>query len=154
ADAARGRASRRHAGADARDRAEALGDPGQRPMDRPEAGRAHRRGAGRAGLQRRRGRAHHERRHGRMKSDDADRLIVQEVAPRDGLQIEPAWVETEDKVTLIDGLSEAGFTRIEAGSFVSPRAVPALRDGGDVFRRIGRRPGVTYVALVPNVKGA
>lgn len=85
---------------------------------------------------------------------DAERLIVQEVAPRDGLQIEPTWVETEDKIALIDQLSGLGFSRIEAGSFVSPRAIPALRDGAEVFTRIARKPGVTYVALIPNLKGA
>jgi hydroxymethylglutaryl-CoA lyase len=82
------------------------------------------------------------------------RLIVQEVAPRDGLQIEPIWVSTDDKVKLIDRLSGAGFTRIEAGSFVSPKAIPALRDGAEVFSRIQRAPGVIYVALIPNLKGA
>ncbi|SAK72320.1 hydroxymethylglutaryl-CoA lyase [Caballeronia hypogeia] len=81
-------------------------------------------------------------------------LIVQEVAPRDGLQIEKQWVETEDKIELIDGLSACGFTRIEAGSFVSPKAIPALRDGDAVFNGIRRAPDVIYVALVPNVKGA
>jgi hydroxymethylglutaryl-CoA lyase len=83
-----------------------------------------------------------------------DRLIVQEVAPRDGLQIEPTWVETADKIALIDALSSFGFTRIEAGSFVSPKAIPALRDGDAVFQQIARRPGVIYVALIPNLKGA
>ncbi|WP_144423999.1 hydroxymethylglutaryl-CoA lyase [Herbaspirillum hiltneri] len=87
-------------------------------------------------------------------NNDANRLIVQEVAPRDGLQIEPVWVPTEDKIALVDGLSQAGFTRIEAGSFVSPKAIPALRDGDEVFRRIVRKDGVTYVALIPNLKGA
>ncbi|WP_246794160.1 hydroxymethylglutaryl-CoA lyase [Burkholderia perseverans] len=84
----------------------------------------------------------------------ADTLVVQEVAPRDGLQIEPKWVETADKIALIDALSTLGFTRIEAGSFVSPKAIPALRDGDAVFRGIRRAPGVTYVALIPNAKGA
>ncbi|WP_250509972.1 hydroxymethylglutaryl-CoA lyase [Caballeronia sp. GACF4] len=83
-----------------------------------------------------------------------DRLLVQEVAPRDGLQIESNWVETADKIALIDGLSACGFTRVEAGSFVSPKAIPALRDGEAVFKGIERQEGVIYVALVPNVKGA
>lgn len=83
-----------------------------------------------------------------------DKLLVQEVAPRDGLQIEPTWVETADKVALINELSTAGFSRIEAGSFVSPKAVPALRDGEAVFQQITRDSGVIYVALVPNLKGA
>jgi hydroxymethylglutaryl-CoA lyase len=81
-------------------------------------------------------------------------LIVQEVAPRDGLQIEKMWVETADKIALIDGLSTCGFTRIEAGSFVSPKAIPALRDGEAVFKGIARAADTIYVALVPNVKGA
>jgi hydroxymethylglutaryl-CoA lyase len=83
-----------------------------------------------------------------------DKLIVQEVAPRDGLQIEPTWVDTPDKIALINALSTVGFTRIEAGSFVSPKAIPALRDGEAVFRQIERQPGVIYVALIPNLKGA
>ena len=84
----------------------------------------------------------------------SDALIVQEVSPRDGLQIEPTWVETVDKIALIDQLSMAGFSRIEAGSFVSPKAIPALRDGEQVFQGITRHPGVIYVALIPNLKGA
>jgi hydroxymethylglutaryl-CoA lyase len=89
-----------------------------------------------------------------MITDFSERLIVQEVSPRDGLQIEPQWVETADKIALIDQLSLAGFSRIEAGSFVSPKAIPALRDGDDVFRGIRRQTGVIYVALIPNLKGA
>jgi hydroxymethylglutaryl-CoA lyase len=89
-----------------------------------------------------------------MNQTNFDKLIVQEVAPRDGLQIEPTWVDTADKIALINALSTAGFTRIEAGSFVSPKAIPALRDGEAVFQQIERHPGVIYVALVPNLKGA
>jgi hydroxymethylglutaryl-CoA lyase len=89
-----------------------------------------------------------------MITDYSERLIVQEVSPRDGLQIEPTWVETVDKIALIDQLSLAGFSRIEAGSFVSPKAIPALRDGELVFKGISRQPGVIYVALIPNLKGA
>jgi hydroxymethylglutaryl-CoA lyase len=89
-----------------------------------------------------------------MITDFSQRLIVQEVSPRDGLQIEPTWVETADKIALINQLSLAGFSRIEAGSFVSPKAIPALRDGDEVFRGIARQPGVTYVALIPNLRGA
>jgi hydroxymethylglutaryl-CoA lyase len=89
-----------------------------------------------------------------MITDFSERLIVQEVSPRDGLQIEPTWVETADKIALIDELSLAGFSRIEAGSFVSPKSIPALRDGDEVFRGIRRHPGVIYVALIPNLRGA
>jgi hydroxymethylglutaryl-CoA lyase len=81
-------------------------------------------------------------------------MLIQEVATRDGFQIEPAYVETADKIALIDALSGAGFSRIEVSSFVSPKAVPALRDAAEVFAGITRRPGTVYVALVPNPKGA
>lgn len=81
-------------------------------------------------------------------------MQIQEVATRDGFQIEPAYVETADKIALIDALSAAGFPRIEVSSFVSPKAVPALRDAAEVFAGIARRPGTIYVALVPNPKGA
>lgn len=81
-------------------------------------------------------------------------IVIQEVCPRDGLQIEPVFVPTAAKIRLIDQLSATGFTRIEAGSFVSPKAVPALSDGDAVFRSIRRRPNVVFVALIPNLKGA
>jgi hydroxymethylglutaryl-CoA lyase len=81
-------------------------------------------------------------------------IIVQEVSPRDGLQIEPPWVPTDAKVRLVDALSDLGFSRIEVSSFVSPKAVPALRDAAEVFARIRRRPGIIYVALAPNLRGA
>lgn len=83
-----------------------------------------------------------------------DAMLIQEVATRDGFQIEPRYVEAADKIALIDALSAAGFSRIEVSSFVSPKAVPALRDAAEVFAGIARRPGTVYVALVPNPKGA
>lgn len=79
---------------------------------------------------------------------------VNEVAPRDGLQMEPVFVPTDDKVDWIDRLSALGYARIEVTSFVSPQAIPALRDAEAVMRRIHRRPGVVYTALVPNARGA
>jgi hydroxymethylglutaryl-CoA lyase len=82
------------------------------------------------------------------------RVFIQEVAPRDGFQIEPRFVPTPDKIALIDALSETGLSKIEVSSFVSPKAIPNLRDAGEVFAGIMRRPGVTYVALVPNQLGA
>ena len=83
-----------------------------------------------------------------------DAMLIQEVATRDGFQIEPRYIETADKIALIDALSATGFSRIEVSSFVSPKAVPALRDAAEVFTGIARRPGTVYVALVPNPKGA
>lgn len=81
------------------------------------------------------------------------RIEINEVGPRDGLQIEKTLVSTDDKVAFVDALSECGFARIEVTSFTSPKAIPALADAVDVMRRISRRPGVIYTALVPNVRG-
>lgn len=81
-------------------------------------------------------------------------IFIQEVALRDGLQIEQTWVPTEEKVRLADSLSRIGFSRIEVTSFVSPKAVPALRDAAEVFAGIERAPDCIYVALVPNRRGA
>jgi hydroxymethylglutaryl-CoA lyase len=82
------------------------------------------------------------------------RLYIQEVATRDGFQNEARFIETDDKVALIDRLSACGFAKIEVTSFTSPRAIPALRDAEAVMHRIERRPGVVYTVLVPNVRGA
>ncbi|MCJ0974476.1 hydroxymethylglutaryl-CoA lyase [Pseudomonas sp. PS1] len=81
------------------------------------------------------------------------RLYIQDVATRDGFQIEPAFVPTEDKIALIDRLSETGLAKIEVTSFTSPKAIPNLRDAEEVMRGIRRVPGVEYTVLVPNVKG-
>ncbi|AVS91471.1 hydroxymethylglutaryl-CoA lyase [Paracidovorax avenae] len=82
------------------------------------------------------------------------RIHMQEVGTRDGLQMEQAFVPTEDKIALVDALSDAGLAKIEVTAFVSPAAIPALRDAEIVMREIVRRPGVAYAALVPNVRGA
>ena len=76
-----------------------------------------------------------------------------EVAPRDGLQNEGTSVPTSIKAELIDRLSTAGITHIEATSFVSPKWVPQLADAAEVMRQIKRKPGAVYSALVPNAKG-
>jgi len=83
-----------------------------------------------------------------------ERIYIHDVVARDGLQIEPGWVPTERKVELIDRLSSTGVAKIEATSFVSPKAVPNLRDAEAVMAGIKRNPAVTYVALVPNARGA
>jgi hydroxymethylglutaryl-CoA lyase len=76
-----------------------------------------------------------------------------EVGPRDGLQNEQAMVPTDVKVALVDLLTEAGFTAIEATSFVSPKWVPQMADAAEVMARIRRKPGVRYPVLTPNMKG-
>jgi hydroxymethylglutaryl-CoA lyase len=82
------------------------------------------------------------------------RIYIHEVAVRDGFQIEPAFVPTDVKITLIDELSATGLAKIEVTAFVSPKAVPNLRDAEEVMRGIRRVPSVIYSALVPNAKGA
>lgn len=82
------------------------------------------------------------------------RVFIQEVSVRDGFQSEPSFIPTETKIALIDRLSQTGLAKIEVTSFVSPKAIPNLRDAEEVMRTIERAPGVRYVALVPNERGA
>ncbi len=81
------------------------------------------------------------------------RVFLQDVAMRDGLQAEPVFVPTDDKVAFVDALSRTGLAKIEVTSFTSPKAIPMLADAGEVMRRIERVPGVEYTVLVPNVRG-
>ena len=82
------------------------------------------------------------------------RILVNEVATRDGFQMEDHFIPTDDKVALVDRLSALGYAKIEVTSFTSPKAMPALADAEQVMRRIERRPTLVYTALVPNVRGA
>jgi hydroxymethylglutaryl-CoA lyase len=83
----------------------------------------------------------------------ATRITVYEVGPRDGLQNEAQIVPLDGKLSLVAALVEAGVSRIEAASFVSPRWIPALADSAELVARLPPRPGVQYVALVPNGTG-
>ncbi len=80
-------------------------------------------------------------------------VTIVEVGPRDGLQNEPAFVPTAEKIAFVDRLSNAGHSVIEVSAFVSPRWVPQMADAAEVCAGITRRPGVTYTAIVPNVQG-
>ena len=82
------------------------------------------------------------------------RIFFNEVVTRDGFQIEPNFIPTDAKVELINALSRCGYAKIEATSFVSPKAIPMLRDAEEVMNRIDRVPGVEYTVLVPNLRGA
>jgi len=82
------------------------------------------------------------------------RIYFNEVVTRDGFQIEPEFIPTDDKIALIDALSQCGYAKIEATSFTSPKAIPMLRDAEEVMGRIQRVPGVEYTVLVPNLRGA
>jgi len=81
-------------------------------------------------------------------------ITIREVGTRDGIQSLGAFIETARKVELLEALSETGLRRIEATSFVNPKAVPQMADAAEVMARVRRRPGVRYEALVPNVRGA
>jgi hydroxymethylglutaryl-CoA lyase len=81
------------------------------------------------------------------------RVAICEVGPRDGLQNERVNVPTAGKIRLIEALAEAGIRLMEATSFVSPKWIPNLADAEDVLAGVRRHAGVTYAALVPNLKG-
>ncbi len=91
--------------------------------------------------------------HGNRQNRELPGIRIIEVGPRDGLQNESDIVATDAKVSFVDALSKSGVAEIEAGSFVSPRAIPQLADSDEVFRMIERQPGVIYSALVPNERG-
>jgi isopropylmalate/homocitrate/citramalate synthase len=87
-------------------------------------------------------------------SDELPRHVrIVEVGPRDGLQNEPRNVATDAKIRLIDMLSDAGLSAIEATAFVSPKWVPQMADHTEVMRGIRRKAGVRYPVLVPNMRG-
>ncbi|WP_343447935.1 hydroxymethylglutaryl-CoA lyase [Micromonospora schwarzwaldensis] len=82
-----------------------------------------------------------------------DAVSIREVGPRDGLQNEEP-IPTDAKVRLLDALSRTGVRRIEAVSFVHPKAIPQMADADEVWQRAAKVDGVRYSALVPNTRGA
>lgn len=78
---------------------------------------------------------------------------IKEVGPRDGLQNEKQTISTEDKIIWIDSLSKTGLSYIEVSSFVHPKWIPQLADASEVLGKIQREQGITYAALVPNLRG-
>ncbi|MEQ8396692.1 hydroxymethylglutaryl-CoA lyase [Thalassobaculum sp.] len=82
------------------------------------------------------------------------KVEVTEVGPRDGLQAEKRMIPAAEKIALINRLIDAGVPRIEATSFVSPKAVPQLADAAEVMAGIDRSKGAIIAALVPNGRGA
>ena len=81
------------------------------------------------------------------------RVTLVEVGPRDGLQNIATALDVELKVRFVEALADAGFAVVEAGAFVRADAVPQMADSDQVYRRLQRRPGVRYPALVPNERG-
>jgi len=83
----------------------------------------------------------------------ADRVVINEVGPRDGLQSQSRTLDVEQRLAMIEALVAAGLGSIEAGSFVSPKAVPQMAGTGELFARLPQRERVRYSALVPNARG-
>ena len=81
------------------------------------------------------------------------RIYINDVAVRDGFQIEKNFIPTETKIALIDALSRTGIAKIEVTSFVHPKRVPNMADAVEVLANIERVAGVSYSVLVPNLKG-
>ena len=83
-----------------------------------------------------------------------EQIIITDVGPRDGLQNQPKILSLEQRIALIEALSAAGLPQIEAGSFVSPRAVPAMAGTDQVFGSLQSTGFKTStIALIPNMKG-
>ena len=83
-----------------------------------------------------------------------DKMLLVDVAPRDGLQSLPKWIATDDKVWLCNRLTDLGVPVVEVASFAHPKVVPNMRDAEEVFARIRRKPGVVYRGQAPNTRGA
>jgi hydroxymethylglutaryl-CoA lyase len=82
------------------------------------------------------------------------KVKLREVSPRDGFQSIQNFIPTEKKLEIINAVITSGIKEIEATSFVSPKAIPQLRDASDLMSRLSRLPHVSYAALVPNLRGA
>lgn len=80
-------------------------------------------------------------------------ILIEETAPRDGLQNEKDLLTVTEKIRLVEDLVDCGLRRIQVGSFVNPRAVPQMADTEAVFQGLRKKPGVIYRALVLNEKG-
>ena len=81
-------------------------------------------------------------------------VLISEVGPRDGLQSVATIMRTADKCAWIDALVASGLQEIEVGSFVSPKLLPQMADAAELVQHAIALPGVTIMALAPNLKGA
>lgn len=87
-------------------------------------------------------------------NDRTAEVLISEVGPRDGLQSVKAVMPTEAKKRWIDALVTAGLREIEVGSFVPAKLLPQMADAAEVVRHALSHPGLTVMALVPNLRGA
>jgi len=83
-----------------------------------------------------------------------NKIHFNEVVTRDGFQNEAMFIPTDQKIALINQLSQCGFAKIEVTSFTSPKAIPMLADATEVMQGIERVAGVEYTVLIPNLRGA
>lgn len=81
-------------------------------------------------------------------------VTVVEVGPRDGFQMEKEFIPTSQKIKIVNALVRSGLRFLEVTSFVSPKAIPQMRDAAEVVANIERVPGLHLAALVPNPRGA
>jgi len=86
-------------------------------------------------------------------SDLPKNIVINEVGPREGFQMEPTFVATERKLELIEALAETGVGTIEITSFVNPKMVPNMAEAEEVAARVRRKPGVKYTAIWMNERG-
>ena len=90
----------------------------------------------------------------KMSLSSAKSVAITEVGPRDGLQSEPVFVPSEQKIALVEALIRAGLKSFEVTSFVSPRAVPQMADAAEVVKGLRHHKDVELTTLVPNARGA
>ena len=84
-----------------------------------------------------------------------NKIEIYEVGPRDGFQNIPEYIPLETKLTIIEGLQAAGIRHLQMTSFVSPKAVPQMKDAAELARIcLERYPETDLLALVPNLRGA
>ena len=86
-------------------------------------------------------------------SQAREKIIINDVGPRDGLQNQAKILSPAERVQLIQALIAAGINNIEIGSFVSPKAVPAMAGAGDVFAGLPTGDQYNFSALIPNRRG-
>lgn len=85
----------------------------------------------------------------------SERIELYEVGPRDGFQNIKEYIPLETKLEIIDGMIAAGLQHIQITSFVSPKAIPQMRDARELAARcLERHPEVDFFALIPNLRGA
>ena len=86
-------------------------------------------------------------------SDLPSSIEIHEEGPREGFQIEPGPISTQDKIAFIEALSDTGLREIQIASFVNPKRVPGWADAEEVVAGVSKREGIRYTGLWLNEKG-